>query len=86
MIAAQGSAIGGDEKCGALRNAARLSAGIELHGAGVLGPAGGEQSQRVRRERVRLIGLSEHIDQLVDAAGALERSDPHASLPAALRA
>ena len=67
-------------------SAARLSTGIELHGAGVLGAAGREQSQGVRRERARLIPLAEHVDQLVDAAGTLERSDPHARLAAAFGA
>ena len=67
-------------------SAARLSTGIELHGAGVLGAAGREQSQGVRRERAGLVPLAEHVDQLVDAAGALERSDPHARLAAAFGA
>ena len=86
MIAAQGGAIGRNEKCGTLREAARFSTGIELHGAGVLGTAGREQSQGVRRERAGLVPLAEHVDQLVDAAGALERSDPHARLAAAFGA
>ena len=86
MIAAQGSAIGGNEEGGALRSAARLSASIELHGARVLGAAGREQRQGVRRERAGLIPLAEHVDQLVDAAGALKRSDPHARLAAAFGA
>ena len=67
-------------------SAARLSTGIELHGAGILGTAGGEQRQGVRRERAGLVPLAEHVDQLVDAAGTLERGDPHARLAAAFRA
>ena len=70
----------------ASRAPARLSTSIELHGAGILGAAGGEQRQGVRRERSRLIPLAEHADQLVDAAGTLECRDPHARLAAAVRA
>ena len=85
-IAAQGSAIGRNEECGALRGPVRLTSSIELHGAGIVRAAGGEQRQGVRRERSRLIPLSEHADQVVDAAGTLECRDPHARLAAAVRA
>ena len=86
MITAQGSAIGRNEKCSALRGRTRLSTGIELRGAGILGAPGREQSQGVRREPAQFIPLAEHVDQLVDAAATLERSDPHARLAAAFGA
>ena len=81
VVAARGGAIGRDQEACALSDAIGL-ANAELHRTSLIVAACGEQRQGVGCERLQLVGLAKHLDQLVDPPGALKRRDLHLRLAA----